>query len=173
MRGYFLVVCALVCLLFANVTYGGEYSTPLGPMERTIALPPPASAVSDAKAFYYKIKKVSSKIESGQISYRDYTAMVADLKADFDIYTSEQRDFPDLVVIFKASVNEYIKAAGYWHLTITGDRENAWSADQIRETKLRNFDLRTESFKFVDAKLSEIDNMFYELKKKSVEQSKQ
>ena len=93
--------------------------------------------------------------------------MVADIRADYDMFALVQSEYPDLVNLFSSPVKEYLKACDYWLLSITGDQDNAWSMEQIEETRLKNFRLRNDGFKSVDADLKAIDDLLNNLRKEN------
>lgn len=132
------------------------------PVDKIIASPPPAAVIANAKAMYHKIMKVSSVVESKNINYKRYIPMVGDLKADYDIFSSEQRDYPELVSLLGVPVKHFIWAADYWTKSIEGD-PNTWSADDNSKYKLRNVDGRDKSFKSAKDSIAKLDDIFYKL----------
>lgn len=151
------IVIVLVCLLmFALDAFCDSL------INRIIANPPPASVVADAKALFVKIKKVNTKAEDA--TYKDYSVMAYDLKAEYDVFKSEQRDFPELVELLGISVKHFQDASDYWYNYIKGDRSLV-GYDAVKEYKIRNGRAMQESFKAASSSVEDLDNLFYELKK--------
>lgn len=133
-----------------------------------IANPPPATVISDSKTMYYKIKKVGSIVESGKISYNRYLPMVTDLKAEYDIFSSEQRDHAELVELLGVPVKHFLNAADYWGNSINGNPK-AWTRQDDNDYKKLNQDFRDDSFKDAISSLEILDAMLYKLKQQKAD----
>ena len=163
------IVGAVLVLLAITLPGTVSFASEVGQLvaDELIADTPPAAAIADAKVLCDKIRNISLRVESGRISYKDFTSMVADIRADYDMFALVQSEYPDLVNLFSSPVKEYLKACDYWLVSITGDQDNAWSMEQIEETRLKNFRLRNDGFKSVDADLKAIDDLLNNLRKEN------
>ena len=157
------VLVSLAIVLCGSVSFAGEAGQQFI-VDELIADTPSAAAIADAEILYDKIRNISLRIESGKISYKEFTSLVSDIRSDYDVFAIVQSEYPDLVNLFDFPVKEYLKACDYWLLSITGDQDNAWSMDHITGTKLKNLHLRSNSFKSVDADLDFIEEFLDNLK---------
>lgn len=152
--GLFIV---LISSLLIHTYAFAEVSSAKSLSSQIIENPPPADVIAEAKETYLKIKILTSKAESGKVNYRDYTKDALQLKADYDIFSSEQRDFPELVSLFGMPVKILTDASESFSRAMASD-DNNYKLAQLNFTK----DCFTRSATIVNV----IDDMFYEIKKK-------
>lgn len=162
---YKIIIFTMLCIML-NMSYSASAESLV---DKVINNPPPVTVIDDAKKMLIHIKRVSSM--SSNVPYREFNQLSATLKAEFDIFKSEQRDYPEIVELMGIPVQHFSDASEYWYNYIF-KKPNVWGADAVNQYKVQQGRSMVESLNKGRKATEELDNLFYKIKKKGTEEVK-
>lgn len=121
--------------------------------ERVKLSPPPAAVISEAKKLYFKLKKLDSIVASGRINYNEYSRQANDIKADLDIFSSEYREYKDMIALLDVPVRNVNFAAQSWERSITDFPSQRRGHTYDRDTSM---EIASKTIKILDDTLYKI-----------------